>query len=301
MLVSSDGEIEGLDLSIEPPERSDGPLTISFRIDHFSVVVISSLSTMGHELTILEPLPESEYTVGESFTVRMRIERSPWESEGPNLRRSRERGAPWRVRDQWIVSPINGPLEPGDPDSASNTSFLDGNSIFGPDGTLGSQLDTQEMADGQPSWTKSHAFVCDRPGSYEAAFTAIVLESIRWTYIEPPRSAVVPYNLRLTARFSGECTLPPIVAVLSAPVTTYTIDLPAGDFTFGWSGADCGTASGTDTNTYVWSHDDEDCEHAGEAHDGTPISLLIVTDKFEARCSYVSAASGTGPKCERTQ
>jgi hypothetical protein len=93
---------------------------------------------------------------------------------------------------------------------------------------------------------------------------------------------------------TGECKLPPIVASAAPPITTYTIDLnPADGFSFAWSGADCGTTAGSDTNTFVWSHGDESCKHTEEAHAGTQISLLISSDKFQARCSYISAASGT--------
>ncbi len=280
VLLSSDGSVEGLDLTIEPRENIADGTSVTFELEHFSFVLISSAPSSGIELSVVPPGPEDQYLLGESFTIVMRIDKKPWEEEfsGLRLRLSSIQGSEWSVSHRWL--PRIDALEPGD-----------------------SVGETTAIAGGQGAWIKAQTFTCVRPGEYRLDFLANVDQTVLWKIIDPsPNSRPVLISRGVDAQFLGECTLPPIVAVLSAPITTYTIDLPGGgDFKFAWSGADCGTTAGDDTNTYVWSHGEEGCEHAGEPHPGTPISLLIVTEKFEARCSYVSAASGTGPKCERTQ
>ncbi len=104
---------------------------------------------------------------------------------------------------------------------------------------------------------------------------------------------------------SVDCVMPHIVAVGAPPITTYTLsqEIPFATF-FSWSGADCGSVTGSTTSTMVWSHGNKDCEHAGEAHPGTEISLFISgtfpgsEESFELRCNYLSAASGSGFSCE---
>lgn len=102
------------------------------------------------------------------------------------------------------------------------------------------------------------------------------------------------------------CVMPRILASAAPPLTTYSLspEFPAGVATsFGWSGADCGSVTGSTTSTMVWSHGDEDCEHAGVAHPTTEISVLVTGtlaasgEAFELRCTYVSAASGQGSEC----
>lgn len=102
------------------------------------------------------------------------------------------------------------------------------------------------------------------------------------------------------------CLMPKIVASAAPPLTTYNIspDVPAATF-YAWSGANCGSTSGTTTKTMVWNHGEEGCEHAGEAHPDATISLFmsgtfpLSGDPWELRCNYTGAASGTGSSCTR--
>lgn len=103
---------------------------------------------------------------------------------------------------------------------------------------------------------------------------------------------------------SVKCTMPKIVASAAPPFTTYTLSPEVSTAThFAWSGADCGSVTGSTTSTMVWNHGEEGCEHAGEAHPNSEITVLV-TGKFpesgtafEMRCNYRSAASGEGAKC----
>lgn len=105
-----------------------------------------------------------------------------------------------------------------------------------------------------------------------------------------------------------ECVMPKIVASAAPPFTTYTLspEIPSATF-FAWSGADCGSITNSNTNTMVWNHGEEDCEHAGEAHPTTEISVFVSGtlpvsgESFELRCTYRSAASGEGKKCALEQ
>ena len=102
-------------------------------------------------------------------------------------------------------------------------------------------------------------------------------------------------------------TIPPIDAVFvdSISTTTYSIDVDFTDgYRFVWSGPNCGETTGIDLRTMLWIHggDDQDkvCEHAGEAHEGTIISVLVIaSDGREWRCTIDGAATGTGELCEK--
>ncbi len=104
-------------------------------------------------------------------------------------------------------------------------------------------------------------------------------------------------------------TIPPINALFvdSISTTTYSIDVDFADgYRFVWSGPNCGETTGIDLRTMIWVHgsDDQDkvCEHAGEAHKGTIISVLVVaTDGREWRCTIDGAATGTGELCEKQE
>lgn len=99
------------------------------------------------------------------------------------------------------------------------------------------------------------------------------------------------------------CDMPSIVAAAGPPLTTYTVSpaIPgATSPSFGWSGANCGSVTGSTTSTMVWNHGSEDCEHAGEAHPDAKISVLVTGTfvvsglPYELRCEYTGAASGKG-------
>lgn len=92
---------------------------------------------------------------------------------------------------------------------------------------------------------------------------------------------------------------PRIVASAAPPITTYTLspEVPSATH-YAWSGADYGSVTGSTTNTVVWNHREDGCEHAGEAHPDTQITVLISAESFELRCKYRSAASGKGEDYE---
>ncbi len=106
---------------------------------------------------------------------------------------------------------------------------------------------------------------------------------------------------------SVQCVMPRITAAAAPPFTTYTLSpgIPGGASFFAWSGANCGSITGSTTNTMIWNHGEEGCEHAGEAHPDATISLLITGtfpvsgESYELRCTYPGAASGEGPECTR--
>lgn len=102
------------------------------------------------------------------------------------------------------------------------------------------------------------------------------------------------------------CKIPlQIMATASPPITIYTLspEVPEGTSFFAWSGANCGSVTGSTTSTMVWDHGQEGCEHAGEAHPDATISLFLSGqsptsgEPFELRCTYIGAASGKGPEC----
>lgn len=112
--------------------------------------------------------------------------------------------------------------------------------------------------------------------------------------------------------FTGSVNVTPmqkyrIKATAAPPFTTYTLSpgIPVGASFFAWSGANCGSVTGSTTSTMVWDHGGAGCAHAGEAHPDATISLLLTGTfpisggSFELRCIYTGAASGEGPECTR--
>ena len=116
-----------------------------------------------------------------------------------------------------------------------------------------------------------------------------------------------------------ECMMPHIVASASAALhlTTYTLspEIPSATF-FAWSGADCGSVTGSTTSTMVWNHDEEGCGYQSHpptrdlvddlSHPRTVFSLLVIGtlptgESFELRCKYGGALSGEGRECKPTQ
>ena len=73
------------------------------------------------------------------------------------------------------------------------------------------------------------------------------------------------------------CRIPlQIMATASPPITIYTLspEVPEGTSFFAWSGANCGSVTGSTTSTMVWDHGQQGCQHAGEVHPDATISLL---------------------------
>ena len=118
---------------------------------------------------------------------------------------------------------------------------------------------------------------------------------------------VVPAGGTASTSFSVTCVGPKISADAAPPLTTYTVSpgVPAGVSFFAWSGANCGSVTGSTTDTMIWDHGAADCEHAGVGHPDATISLFMsgqlpVSGRaFELRCTYPGALSGDGPECVR--
>lgn len=107
----------------------------------------------------------------------------------------------------------------------------------------------------------------------------------------------------------ADCDMPTIAASAAPPLTTYTLSPAIPEATgpsFAWSGANCGSVTGSTTSTMVWDHGSEDCWSGGVSQSDATISVLVVGtfpvsgDPFELRCNYTGAASGKSPlSCER--
>ena len=163
------------------------------------------------------------------------------------------------------------------------------------------------------------AFTCTAPGEFAISVSVSAGVSVRVRYrtrptdgreSEPRTSIWGMSAAKDEAAWSANCVMPRVVATLTAPLTTYALspalpDVPNDGIEFRWTGADCGTTIGDTAAAYVWSHGDEDCLHFGVAHPDTTILLVVrVTvpdsgERFELHCSYISAATGEGPPCER--
>lgn len=159
----------------------------------------------------------------------------------------------------------------------------------------------------------TQAFDCASPGGGSVSFDGPVQYQQRVVWSVPGYGVTgedLEDKTANVAASSGEieCVMPAVVASAAPPITTYTLspELPSATF-FAWAGADCGSITGSTTSIMIWSHGSEECEHAGEAHPGTEISVLIAGDLpasggfYEIRCTYRSAASGRGPACAPTQ
>lgn len=101
-----------------------------------------------------------------------------------------------------------------------------------------------------------------------------------------------------------DCVLvEPIQALLADGTTIYSVNVdPDSGYRFAWSGPDCGSTSALNASSMSWSHkDDEGCEHGGDIHKGTLITLTVTGDDFEVRCTYPGADTGTGPPCKKQE
>ncbi len=163
-------------------------------------------------------------------------------------------------------------------------------------------------------FTVTETFTCVRGGTARMNYVALIDQQM-WliSYYESTGNTNrhLPDRLwKATAAelWDVECGMPKIVASAAPPLTAYTLSPEISSAThFAWSGANCGSVTGSTTSTMVWDHDEEGCEHAGEAHPDAEISVLVngkfpvSGESFELRCNYRSAASGEGPTCTSTQ
>lgn len=306
-LIFTGSTLEGFDsdslaLAFDP---DTGLTTISLKLDHFSdVILIESGALIEVEIGTI-----SDRAVGSTAPVEVTVTRGSYEwdrtevleysdgARGFMIERAttvggNEAGERWLFNGKWRATD---PLTP----SESMNPYRS----FHPYST--SSVDVSE------------SFTCNGTGDFLIGFTGTVgvHMAISTTTIIPDGSSFGPYESRIWTTQSApvgggaSCVMPAIVASGAPPITMYTLspEMSGGAMQYAWSGADCGTASGSTSKTYVWHHGSEECEHAGEAHPGTEISVLatrIPTGEgrtIELRCTYVSAAYGTGPKCTRTR
>ncbi len=152
-------------------------------------------------------------------------------------------------------------------------------------------------------------FECASAGPAHTVYAAAIHYQLRAVVVVQDYGGLESEPSARTANIKGfsnqvQCVMPKIVASAAPPLTTYTLspEIPSAT-SFGWSGADCGSVTGSTTSTMVWSHGEEGCEHAGEAHPGAQISVLVSGtfpvsgESYELRCTYRSAASGEGVEC----
>lgn len=293
-------------------DEEEGTVTLSTLLSHFSVATL--YRTLGSDLELsemidldLNPLTvdasvsASKVHVGNSFefsaTLATVAKPGLYWSRAPNAANLQDGKFELFVTDDPVM--FKGRL---------NTS----------DGSMGSGPVTPTRVDEPSGWTPLTG------GSYEFKQTLECVDGgtasmTYWMYGKVPIEARKEYLIddKLTeGRSSGhistfeldgaflECVMPKIVASAAPPVTTYTLSPEISTAThFAWSGADCGSVTGSTTNTMAWSHGSEDCEHAGEAHPASQITVLVTGNfpesgtAFEMRCNYQSAASGAGAEC----
>lgn len=282
---AAESRVEVITELVTELDQTTGDLTATFDLSHFSRLQIYHRKVFD----VSEIDSPAAAFVGETFDVTLQVMRvvDPTSllyiagDAGPGAVYWKLADAPWTLEGSLEASGPVTPFQVNDRPSAT--------------GVTGE------------TFTISESFTCLRPGAASVTYKGTVqfdtdvsvdLEGRGLFDADPER---LTHEVRL-AIGPVECLMNPIVAVLMAPTTTYSVDVPAdSDLGFVWSGADCGSVTGSDTNTMVWNHGEEDCEHAGEAHPETQISVLVVGRSVEVRCIYQGAGSGTGPACETEQ
>ena len=294
----------GADAIALRPDPDSGLTRVTVEIDHFSTQYLRE----NNFRFAFEPGTVNDQPVGATFEVSGRV--SPPTGDfviveettvGDSVQRVTIRRLTTANMIQWSGVfgswRAAGPVSPSSGHSRDLTSFPP---------NAGQSFPAQPFtctASGEFAISVSVSVGLTLSGTYEAHFTggrASELRSAIWAMTAA----------REQAAWSLNCVMPRIVATLTAPLTTYTLspalpDVAADGIAFTWAGADCGTTTGDTAAAYVWSHGDEDCVHFGVAHPDTTILLVVrVTvpdsgERFELHCSYISAATGEGPPCER--
>ena len=264
----------------------DGPLDLLVRVHHFSGWIIGKVDE--HFRVDIEPVDDQ--AVGTTFTVHARVVRDP---QMLITYTSRD-GVLWvgtneDVDGSWLGGRwrASGPISP--------------NEAYNP-GPGGSERYAAE----QDEVVVEQQFPCDANGDFAISFRvgAGLYMELRQQGSASSTMSHSTFGHLPRVSWSAKCVMPKIVASAAPPFTTYTLspEIPSAT-SFAWSGANCGSVTGSTTSTMVWNHGEEGCEHAGEAHPDAQISVLVSGtfpvsgESFELRCTYVSAASGEGPEC----
>ena len=128
----------------------------------------------------------------------------------------------------------------------------------------------------------TQTFECGSPGDGRVTFLGPVQYQQRVVWAVPGYGVTGDELEDKTASLSVasddvECVMPRVVASAAPPLTTYTLspEIPSATF-FAWSGANCGSVTGSTTSTMVWDHGQEGCEHGGEPHPDAEISVLVI-------------------------
>ena len=247
----------------------------------------------------LEPRPIPDVNVGEAFTAQVVVRPGDWEAESISRTFFVGEDAPPPIMRLSIFTTTGEWTLAGDFRAAGPVTPTDGKN---PDPRLA-------FAD-QTAFLVEQAFTCTAVGPFTIGYTADAELAISLRVVQTQGGEVLsdaletPFGPQAVlaiglATLSGVCR-DQIVAQAAPPITTYSVDTPGDAGTFTWSGADCGFVTGSTTNSMVWNHGEEDCVHLGQAHPTTVITLVMVIDEIEWRCTYLSAASGTGSPCERS-
>ena len=307
VLLSQERGVEFVPGATIDSDRDDlGRVIVNFPIDHFSVAAIYAGAPA---MFSVQPIPVGEVTIGDEFFfaeaifTRLDFEFEvtittpdefilPPEGTAKQIVRIR----PELMRGFWAILLDRFEVQIG---SVREVAF----NLFASNASVA-----------RSTLTDSERWLCEAPPgpfSLRVSGKGINPTTLRTISVAEDGDILADKTFegsteqeRPVALIAGTCiapVIPAIVAVLTAPITTYTVDIPAdAGIHFLWSGWDCGSVTGSTSNTMVWNHGEEGCEHAGEAHPSTQIALLVASDAFEIRCTYLSAASGTGPPCEQT-
>ena len=286
------------------PDPDTGLTRVTAEIEHFSTYYVQLVSFH----TTFTPGTVSDQPVGATFEASGRV--SPPVDEGLVIRES-------EIDDGRQVVRINSSTTADVTGWGNIRAYWIAAGAVSP--SSGTFLDITRHPPDAGESVVGQSFTCTAPGDFaiRMSVSAGVSTNVTlWTLISggqasPPltESWFIRASLE-TAVWSSSCVMPRIVATLTAPLTTYTLspalpDVSDDGIEYAWTGADCGTTTGDTAATYVWSHGDESCVHVGESHPDTTILLVVsVTipdsgERFELRCTYISAATGEGPLCEQ--
>ena len=297
VLLGDAGEFEVLRATLAEVDGEAREAVWAVAVPHFSSVHIFAVARDG---VTLEPRPIPDVNVGEAFTALVLVQRGDWEGEATVRLVFLGEDAPPPITRLTIFTTTGEWTLAGDFRAAGPVTPTEGTN---PDPRMA-------FAD-RSEFLVEQAFTCTAVGTFTISYTADAELAVSRRAVETQGGEIIsdevvtpplgPEAVQAigVAALSGVCR-DQIVAQAATPITTYSVEVPGDAGTFTWSGTDCGSVTGSTTNTFVWNHGEEDCVHVGEAHPTTVIELVMVIEEIEWRCTYVSAASGTGPLCERS-
>lgn len=168
---------------------------------------------------------------------------------------------------------------------------------------------TQQVFNGAPE-----EFVCTSSGPASVVYSGTASYYEQYGFNAPNYGILPPKpankrDERIFKIADLKCIMPKIVATAAPPLTTYTLspDIPGGAEFFTWSGANCGSVTGSSTSTMIWDHGALDCPHDSTGHPDATITILVTgtfplsDESYSLNCSFVGAESGEGPDCTVAQ